>query len=245
MRADVALTASFGGGSENGTVSGSMRNFQHLDPEFADGIGELTTYPTELTLQSAQIGDSHSGFFTGDTAMTFDGSSFSESGAGSSTATAKRTVGRARPPQPSARRPRTEARPSLERSAHTNNNGRPVQESQPSGTRGGGLPTEIPNSNGRRQAPPPYFTSKPCFAVMPRLRHHWQESSAPLAGHHRLSRASLRSPQPPLGVLNNFPRPRVVLFLRASYTAAQKPRDGSGTVSASARRALPLKRRSG
>ncbi len=77
LRADVALTASFGGGSENGTVSGSMRNFQHLDPEFADGIGELTTYPTELTLQSAQIGDSHSGFFTGDTAMTFDGSSFS------------------------------------------------------------------------------------------------------------------------------------------------------------------------
>ena len=31
----------------------------------------------------------------------------------------------------------------------------------------------------------------------------------------------------------------------ASYTAARKPRGGSGTVPASARRALPFKRRSG
>ena len=35
------------------------------------------------------------------------------------------------------------------------------------------------------------------------------------------------------------------LSSRASYTDARKPRGGSGTVSASARRALPLKRRSG
>ena len=35
------------------------------------------------------------------------------------------------------------------------------------------------------------------------------------------------------------------LLSRASYSAAWKPRGGSGTVSASARRALPLKRRSG
>ena len=35
------------------------------------------------------------------------------------------------------------------------------------------------------------------------------------------------------------------LLPRASYSAARKPRGGSGIVSASARRALPLKRRSG
>ena len=39
--------------------------------------------------------------------------------------------------------------------------------------------------------------------------------------------------------------PRIDHARRASYSAARKPRGGSGTVSASARRALPLKRRSG
>ena len=76
LEADATLTANFGDGSENGTVSGTLRNFQLMDPENAGGIGELMTYPTALTLKSARIGDSHSGFFTGDTAMTFDGSSF-------------------------------------------------------------------------------------------------------------------------------------------------------------------------
>jgi len=40
-------------------------------------------------------------------------------------------------------------------------------------------------------------------------------------------------------------RSRIVLLPRASYTAARKPRGGSGPVPASARRTLPLKRRSG
>jgi len=39
--------------------------------------------------------------------------------------------------------------------------------------------------------------------------------------------------------------PRIDRAPRASYSAARKPRGGSGTVSAGARRALPLKRRSG
>jgi len=39
--------------------------------------------------------------------------------------------------------------------------------------------------------------------------------------------------------------PRIDHAPRASYSAVRKPRGGSGTVSASARRALPLKRRSG
>ena len=38
---------------------------------------------------------------------------------------------------------------------------------------------------------------------------------------------------------------RIALLPRAPYSAARKPRGGSGTVPASARRALPLKRRSG
>ena len=37
----------------------------------------------------------------------------------------------------------------------------------------------------------------------------------------------------------------IALLPTASYTTARKPRGGSGIVSASARRALPLKRRSG
>lgn len=78
LLAEVTLTASFGSGSENGTVSGTIRNFQSdYDPEYPEDPFSLQTVPTALTLRSAPIGNSHSGFFTGDTAMTFDGSSFS------------------------------------------------------------------------------------------------------------------------------------------------------------------------
>ena len=62
----VTLTADFGGGTQNGTVSGRV-----------DISSSLTGTSAAVTLGSAPIGDSHSGFFTGDTAMTFDGSSFS------------------------------------------------------------------------------------------------------------------------------------------------------------------------
>lgn len=73
LDADVTLTANFGGRTENGTISGTISNFR-LPYEPFDN--DLTTFPSRLTLGSAPIGDSHSGFFTGDTAMTFDGSAF-------------------------------------------------------------------------------------------------------------------------------------------------------------------------
>ena len=78
LQADVTLTANFASGTQNGTVSGSIRNFQSLyyDPEYPDEPWGLARVPTALTLKSAPIGNSHSGFFVGDTAMTFDGSSF-------------------------------------------------------------------------------------------------------------------------------------------------------------------------
>ena len=78
LEASVTLTAEFGSGSENGTVSGSIRNFQSpgYEPEYPDEPDGLATVPTALTLNNAPISDTHSGFFTGDTAMTFDGSRF-------------------------------------------------------------------------------------------------------------------------------------------------------------------------
>ena len=69
LDADVTLTAEFGNGSELGTISGRIHNFE---------IDDLTvTGNPEVTLGSADIGSSNSGFFTGDTSMTFDGSDFS------------------------------------------------------------------------------------------------------------------------------------------------------------------------
>ena len=77
LQADVTLTANFGDGSENGTVRRRPAELPAYGPGLArHEIGELTAYPAALTLKSARIGDSHSGFFAGDTAMTFDGSSF-------------------------------------------------------------------------------------------------------------------------------------------------------------------------
>ena len=77
LLADAQLTANFSSASSNGAVSGNITNFfgPNSDPEHMDP-SDLTSYPTELTLHSASIGGDHSGFFTGDTAMTFDGSSF-------------------------------------------------------------------------------------------------------------------------------------------------------------------------
>ena len=69
---DARLTANF----ESGTVSGSLSNFRSMwDSDWAHPT-LLTDLPTSLTLKSASIGNSHSGFFTGDTSMTFDGGRF-------------------------------------------------------------------------------------------------------------------------------------------------------------------------
>ncbi len=76
LTADVTLTANFGTGSEYGTVSGAISNFATDDPCTPACPTDLTTLPTTLALQSASIGDGHSGFFTGSTSMDFDGSSF-------------------------------------------------------------------------------------------------------------------------------------------------------------------------
>ena len=67
--ASVTLTAEFGNGSELGTISGSIHNF--------DVEGLTVSGNPVLTLDSANIGSSYSGFFAGDTSMTYDGSVFS------------------------------------------------------------------------------------------------------------------------------------------------------------------------
>ena len=61
-------------GRERGRSAARIHNFKQ-DEDLI--ISErLTTLPTELTLGSAPIGSSHSGFFKGNTSMTFDGSTF-------------------------------------------------------------------------------------------------------------------------------------------------------------------------
>ncbi len=73
FNADVTLTAEFGNGSELGTISGRIHNFEAY---FEEEPVELSENPV-LTLGSADIGSSNSGFFTGDTSLTYDGSDFS------------------------------------------------------------------------------------------------------------------------------------------------------------------------
>ena len=114
MFAKATLAADFGT-SENGAVSGYVQDFIHA------GNGEASP-PSALTLNSAPISDEHSGFFTGDTAMTFYGSSLQESGVGSSTETARQTESRVPLPALSALLQQTEARALSERSAHIETN---------------------------------------------------------------------------------------------------------------------------
>ena len=78
LTAAVTLTADFGSNALLGTISGRVHNFERIfddplvphrmtDAEFAQ-LGDVT-------LGTANIGDSESGFFTGDTTMTADGDS--------------------------------------------------------------------------------------------------------------------------------------------------------------------------
>lgn len=79
LAADATLTAQFGSASENGMIGGRIHNFRNLEDEDLRESNPhyfLGTVPTELTLGSTSIGNSHSGFFEGTTSMTFDGSSF-------------------------------------------------------------------------------------------------------------------------------------------------------------------------
>ena len=78
----VTLTANFGSGSELGTIGGRVHDFVTLG-EFDDyrrssstGRTAVDGNPT-LTLGSADIGSSNSGFFEGETSGTYDGSAFS------------------------------------------------------------------------------------------------------------------------------------------------------------------------
>ena len=66
--ADVTLTAEFGNASELGTISGKIDDI-HVDGSYVEG------YP-EVTLGSANIGASNSGFFTGVTSGIYDGNQF-------------------------------------------------------------------------------------------------------------------------------------------------------------------------
>ena len=76
LSADVRLTAKLGSSTDNGIISGTVTNFQSFyGGQYADPTS-LTEFPINLILKDAPIGNSHSGFFTGDTSMTFDGSGF-------------------------------------------------------------------------------------------------------------------------------------------------------------------------
>ena len=65
--AAVALTANFGDAEALGSISGTVS-----DVETEGG----SSIDTTLALESASIGDSDAGFFTGSTSMTFDGRAY-------------------------------------------------------------------------------------------------------------------------------------------------------------------------
>ena len=68
FEADVTLMANFGYGGELGSIEGRIHDIQ------IDGAA-LPGNP-QLALRNANIGANHSGFFDGDTGMTFEGKSF-------------------------------------------------------------------------------------------------------------------------------------------------------------------------
>ena len=76
LRADVSITANFGSATELGTVSGTVNNFERYDdgaPEPQELTNAELTQLGNLILGTADIGNSDSGFFTGDTSMTVNG----------------------------------------------------------------------------------------------------------------------------------------------------------------------------
>ena len=66
--ADVTLTANFGYGGELGWVEGRIHDFEME--------GTAVSGDPQLALRNTNIGRSESGFFNGDTSMTFEGSTF-------------------------------------------------------------------------------------------------------------------------------------------------------------------------
>lgn len=76
LTAAVTLTADFGSNAQLGTISGRVHNFEriHDDPLDHDRHGRMTDAEFaqlgDVTLGTANIGDSDSGFFTGNTSMT-------------------------------------------------------------------------------------------------------------------------------------------------------------------------------
>jgi len=78
LRAAVSITADFGTNSELGTVSGTVNSFQRYydrPPEPRELDNTELAQLGDVTLGTANIGNSDSGFFTGDTSMTADGDS--------------------------------------------------------------------------------------------------------------------------------------------------------------------------
>ncbi|MDE0330500.1 MAG: hypothetical protein OXL41_01475 [Nitrospinae bacterium] len=67
----VSLTADFDAGTDGlGTVGGAISDFRQEIIAISEGLESL---PSVLRLETAPIGDDHSGFFTGETSMTFRG----------------------------------------------------------------------------------------------------------------------------------------------------------------------------
>lgn len=78
LRAAVSITADFGTNAELGTVSGTVNGFQRYydrPPEPRELTDAELAQLGDVTLGTANIGDSDSGFFTGDTSMIADGDS--------------------------------------------------------------------------------------------------------------------------------------------------------------------------
>ena len=76
LRADVSITANFGDGSELGTVNGTVNNFERYyddPPESHELDASELAQLGAVTLGTANIGASDSGFFTGDTSMSVNG----------------------------------------------------------------------------------------------------------------------------------------------------------------------------
>ena len=76
---DVEVVADFGDGTSLGTVSGTVDSFERLSggPAEPGELDDSELAALSVTLGQTNIGSTDSGFFTGDTSMTFDGSTFS------------------------------------------------------------------------------------------------------------------------------------------------------------------------
>ena len=74
LSGSVSLTADFDAGPDGlGTIGGAISDFQQVTIATQQGLVGL---PSVLSLETAPIGDDDSGFFTGETSMSFGGRQF-------------------------------------------------------------------------------------------------------------------------------------------------------------------------